>query len=130
TNSGTEANLMALSAARAFTGRDRVLAFRGGYHGGLLTFTAGASPVNAPYDVLLAEYNDPAAAQALLREHAGTVACVLVEPMLGAGGGIPRDPAVPSAPRGAARQTRAAPLFDQVMTAPTGAPGPPPPACA
>src|SRR5262249_7453399 len=32
TNSGTEANLMALSAARAFTGRDRVMVFRGGYH--------------------------------------------------------------------------------------------------
>ena len=60
TNSGTEANLMALSAARAFTGRDQVLVFRGGYHGGLLSFTAGRSPVNAPYDVLLAEYNDAA----------------------------------------------------------------------
>ncbi|HEY1346671.1 MAG TPA: aminotransferase class III-fold pyridoxal phosphate-dependent enzyme, partial [Streptosporangiaceae bacterium] len=58
TNSGTEANLMALSAARAFTGRGRVMVFRGGYHGGLLTFADGPSPVNAPYDVLLAEYND------------------------------------------------------------------------
>ena len=51
---------MALSAARAFTGRDRVLAFHGGYHGALLTFAAGPSPVNAPYDVLLAPYNDAA----------------------------------------------------------------------
>ena len=41
TNSGTEANLMALSAARAFTGRDQVLVFRGGYHGGLLTSRPG-----------------------------------------------------------------------------------------
>jgi len=32
TNSGTEANLMALSAARVFTGCDRFLVFRGGYH--------------------------------------------------------------------------------------------------
>ncbi len=51
TNSGTEANLMALSAARVFTGRPRVLVFSGGYHGGLLTFRGGPSAVNAPYDV-------------------------------------------------------------------------------
>src|SRR6476660_7432468 len=65
TNSGTEANLMALSAARAFTGRDRVLVFRGGYHGGLLSYALGQSAVNAPYDVLLGEYNDAAGARAL-----------------------------------------------------------------
>ena len=91
TNSGTEANLMALSAARAFTGRDQVLVFRGGYHGGLLSFTAGRSPVNAPYDVLLGEYNDAPGARELLRGHAGTVACALVEPMLGSGGCIPGE---------------------------------------
>ncbi|HEY7818926.1 MAG TPA: aminotransferase class III-fold pyridoxal phosphate-dependent enzyme, partial [Vicinamibacteria bacterium] len=38
TNSGTEANLMAIVAARAFTGRDRVMVFSGGYHGGVLYF--------------------------------------------------------------------------------------------
>ncbi len=123
TNSGTEANLMALSAARAFTGRDRVLAFRGGYHGGLLTFTAGPSPVNAPYDVLLAEYNDAAAAQALLREHAGTVACVLVEPMLGSGGCIPGDPVFLSVLRETTRQAGALLIFDEVMTSRTGSGG-------
>jgi glutamate-1-semialdehyde 2,1-aminomutase len=123
TNSGTEANLMALSAARAFTGRDRVLVFRGGYHGGLLTFKDGPSPVNAPYDVLLAEYNDAAAAQALLREHAGTVACVLVEPMLGSAGCIPGDPAFLAALREATRQTGALLIFDEVMTSRTGSGG-------
>jgi glutamate-1-semialdehyde 2,1-aminomutase len=123
TNSGTEANLMALSAARAFTGRDRVLVFRGGYHGGLLTFKDGPSPVNAPYDVLLAEYNDGAAAQALLHEHAGNVACVLVEPMLGSGGCIPGDPAFLSALREATRQAGALLVFDEVMTSRTGSGG-------
>jgi glutamate-1-semialdehyde 2,1-aminomutase len=120
TNSGTEANLMALSAARAFTGRDKVLVFRGGYHGGLLTFAAGPSPVNAPYDVLLAGYNDTAAAQALLREHAATVACVLVEPMLGASGCIPGDPAFLSGLRETTRQSGALLIFDEVMTSRTG----------
>ena len=123
TNSGTEANLMALSAARAFTGRDRVLAFHGGYHGGLLTFASGPSPVNAPYDMLLAQYNDPAGARALLREHADTVACVLVEPMLGSGGCIPGDPAFLSLLREATRQAGALLIFDEVMTSRTGSGG-------
>jgi glutamate-1-semialdehyde 2,1-aminomutase len=123
TNSGTEANLMALSAARAFTGRGRVLAFHGGYHGGLLTFTAGPSPVNAPYDVLLAEYNDAAAAQALVREHADSLACVLVEPMLGSGGCIPGDPAFLSVLRETTRRAGALLVFDEVMTSRTGSGG-------
>ena len=120
TNSGTEANLMALSAARAFTGRGRVMVFHGGYHGGLLTFADGPSPVNAPYDVLLAEYNDAAGAAALVREHAGSLACVLVEPMLGSGGCIPGDPAFLSALREATRQAGALLVFDEVMTSRTG----------
>lgn len=124
TNSGTEANLMALSAARAFTGRDRVLVFRGGYHGGLLTFASGGpSPVNAPYDVLLADYNDESGARALLREHADAIACVLVEPMLGSGGCIPGDPEFLSALRESTEQTGALLIFDEVMTSRTGSGG-------
>ena len=38
TNSGTEANLMALAVATAETGRATVMVFEGGYHGGVLTF--------------------------------------------------------------------------------------------
>ena len=123
TNSGTEANLMALSAARAFTGRDQVLVFRGGYHGGLLSFTAGRSPVNAPYDVLLGEYNDAPGARELLHGHAGTVACVLVEPMLGSGGCIPGEREFLSALRETTRQVGALLIFDEVMTSRTGAGG-------
>lgn len=89
-NSGTEANLMALMAARAFTGRSHVLAFHGGYHGGVLTFpVAGASPVTVPIPTVLAKFNDADAAVALIREHSGELAAVIVEPMLGSGGCIP-----------------------------------------
>ena len=123
TNSGTEANLMALSAARAFTGRDKVLVFRGAYHGGLLSFAAGQSPVNAPYDVLLAEYNDAAGARALLLEHADAVACVLVEPMLGSGGCIPGDEEFLSVLRDTTAEVGALLIFDEVMTSRTGAGG-------
>jgi len=47
-NSGTEANLMALAAAKAFTGRRKILVFEGGYHGGFLAFPPGGSRVNVP----------------------------------------------------------------------------------
>src|SRR5215472_16081468 len=107
TNSGTEANLMALSAARAFTGRDQIVAFRGGYHGGLLTFKSGPSPVNAPYDLLLADYNDTDQATSLIHDNAGTVGCVLVEPMMGSSGCIPGDPAFLAALRDATSKTGA-----------------------
>jgi glutamate-1-semialdehyde 2,1-aminomutase len=123
TNSGTEANLMALSAARSFTGRDQIVAFRGGYHGGLLTFKSGPSSVNAPYDVLLADYNDTEQATNLLNDHASTVACVLVEPMLGSIGCIPGDPAFLAALRETTSRTGALLIFDEVMTSRTGAGG-------
>ena len=57
-NSGTEANLLALGAARAVTARARVLAFEGAYHGSLLTFAGAGSLLNVPFDWLLAPYND------------------------------------------------------------------------
>src|SRR5205823_1902839 len=46
TNSGTEANLMAVSLARAVTGREKVLVFKGGYHGGVFYFRGKGSAVN------------------------------------------------------------------------------------
>ncbi|MPZ63169.1 MAG: aminotransferase class III-fold pyridoxal phosphate-dependent enzyme [Propionibacteriales bacterium] len=120
TNSGTEANLMAVSAARVFTGRERVLVFRGGYHGGLLTFLDGASAVNAPYDVLIAPYNATETAVRMLEEHADTTAAVLVEPMLGAGGCIPGDPEFLRALRTATRELGSLLIFDEVMTSRIG----------
>src|SRR3954467_7923881 len=49
TNSGTEANLFAITAARMFTGRSKIIVFQGGYHGGVLFFSTGVAPWNAPY---------------------------------------------------------------------------------
>jgi glutamate-1-semialdehyde 2,1-aminomutase len=111
TNSGTEANMMALGAARAFTGRNGVLAFKGGYHGGLLTFVGGGSPVNAPIPVTLADYNDAQQAAELLRSHA-----VILEPMLGSGGCIPATPDFLASLRAATREAGILLVFDEVMT--------------
>ena len=116
TNSGTEANLMALAAAKAFTGRKRVMVFRGAYHGGVLTFVGCNAPVNVPHDFVLAPYNDTQGCLDLIDRHRDELAAILVEPMLGAGGCVPGDPAFLSALRQAATQAGALLIFDEVMT--------------
>jgi glutamate-1-semialdehyde 2,1-aminomutase len=120
TNSGTEANLMALTAARAHTGRERVLVFRGGYHGGVLNFADGAVSTNAPYDVLVAPYNDTEAARTLLHEHGEDVAAVLAEPMLGASGCIPGEAEFLHALQATTSEVGALLVSDEVMTSRIG----------
>ena len=116
TNSGTEANLLAVSAARHFTARRRVLVFRGAYHGGLLSFAHGESPVNAPYDYLVGTYNDSLSTRELIRSHAGEIACILVEPVQGAGGCIPARVEFLEMLRDEARDAGIVLIFDEVMT--------------
>ena len=72
TNSGTEANLLAISVGRIFTKRAKVMVFDGGYHGAVFGFAAGGSPINAPFDYVMAPYNDIAATRALIERHAAT----------------------------------------------------------
>lgn len=116
TNSGTEANLMALAAATVFTGRRKILVFDGAYHGGVLTFTRGASPVNVPHEFVLSTYNDVDRTLRLIEAHAKELAAVLVEPMLGAGGCIPADTEFLLALRRATLDAGALLIFDEVMT--------------
>ena len=116
TNSGTEANLMAVATAVAVTGRPKVLVFDGGYHGSVLYFGGGGTPVNAPHQWVLGQYNDAASAVALARAHAGQLACILVEPMLGSGGCIPGERGFLQALRDVATETGALLIFDEVMT--------------
>jgi glutamate-1-semialdehyde 2,1-aminomutase len=117
TNSGTEANLLALTAARAFTKRPALLAFRGGYHGSVLTFPlTGTSAALAPFPVVMADYNDAAGAVAAIRAHTDELAAVIVEPMLGSGGCIPARPDFLEALRQITRKTGTLLIFDEVMT--------------
>ena len=60
---------MALTAARLVTGRERIVVFAGGYHGGVLTFGGGNSPVNMPFEFAVLPYND---LQAVEREFAAS----------------------------------------------------------
>ena len=92
TNSGTEANLLAISVGRIFTKRPNVMVFDGGYHGAVFGFAGGGSPINAPFDYVLAPYNDIAATRALIEQHAADLALVILEPMMGGGGCIAASP--------------------------------------
>jgi glutamate-1-semialdehyde 2,1-aminomutase len=116
TNSGTEANMMALAAARCFTGRDRIMPMWGGYHGGTLFFNQGAAPVNAPYDCVLGRYNDTDATRALIDSHGQRLAAVIVEPMLGGGGCIPAEAGYLAMLREETERRGIVLIFDEVMT--------------
>jgi glutamate-1-semialdehyde 2,1-aminomutase len=116
TNSGSEADLMAVLTARHHTGRDRVVVFDGAYHGGPMTFLPGSAPLRVPFDFAVLPYNDTAAAEAEFSRHGGQIACVLVEPMLGAGGCIPASHEFLSALRRLTRAHGALLIMDEVMT--------------
>ena len=116
TNSGTEANLMAVSAARALTGREKILVFKGGYHGGVFYFRGKGSAVNAPFEFLVGEYNDSAGTRALVAPHRDNLAAILIEPMLGGSGCIPASREFLADLRALASETGAVLIFDEVMT--------------
>lgn len=117
TNSGTEANLMAITAARVHTGRSKILVFRSAYHGGVLYFAGGKdSPVNAPYGFELAPYNDIAATKAIIQEHASDLAAVILEPMMGSGGCIQATPDFLQMLRDETNRHGIVLIFDEVMT--------------
>ncbi len=116
TNSGTEANMMALAAARCHTGRKKIMPMQGGYHGGTLYFSHGASPVNAPFDCVLGHFNDIDETRALIAQHANDLAAVIIEPMLGGGGCLPADAEFLSMLREETARRGIVLIFDEVMT--------------
>lgn len=115
-NSGTEANLLALATARAITGRPAVLVFEGAYHGSLLYFSHGASPLNMPIPFVVSRYNDAERAGEDIARNAGRLAAVLVEPLQGGAGAIPGDPAFLASLRELCSRHGALLIFDEVMT--------------
>jgi glutamate-1-semialdehyde 2,1-aminomutase len=116
TNSGTEANMMALAAARCFAGRKKVMPMHGGYHGGTLYFSHGASPVNAPFECVLGHFNDVDGTRALIHQYADELAAVILEPMLGGGGCIAATLDFLAMLRAETSKRGIVFIFDEVMT--------------
>ncbi len=115
-NSGTEANLFAMSAARVFTGRSKVMVFEGAYHGGVFYFGQAKPPINAPFPWLISSYNDTERTLALIDQHASDLAAVLIEPLQGGAGCIPAEPQFLAAIRAACTRHGIVLQFDEVMT--------------
>lgn len=118
-NSGTEANEGALKLAKKYTGRHQFTAFRNSYHGdthGSLSVT-GRAIYRDPYEPLLpgvtfAEFNDPAAVEAIHSE----TAAVILEPIQGEGGVIPADKEWLHLVRKRCDETGALLIFDEIQT--------------
>ena len=129
-NSGTEASMSAIRLARAATGRDLVLKFDGGYHGhddallvkagsGVASFgIADSAGINSRLasDTLVAPYNDFESVQRIFAEHAGRIACVIVEPIAGNMGVVPGNPEWLSTLRELTSADGSLLIFDEVIS--------------
>jgi glutamate-1-semialdehyde 2,1-aminomutase len=129
-SSGTEACMSAIRVARAFTGRSKLLKFNGCYHGhadsllvkagsGGATFgvpdSAGV-PASFAAETLVAEYNDLASVERLLKAHPGDVAAVIVEPVAANMGVVPPKPGFLEGLRRLTTEHGALLIFDEVIT--------------
>ena len=122
-NSGTEANLMALTTSRIVSGREKVLAFNDAYHGGVIKFLGGPSAFNVPFDFVLADFNDTEGTAKIISQVGDELAAVIVEPVLGAGGNILADQSFLEMLRQKTKDVGAVLIFDEVKTARLGVSG-------
>ena len=132
-NSGTEATLFAIRAARAYTGKDTFIKMDGGYHGCHdaveVNIFADPNPKGTPTkhigpgvpgsvleDVLVVAFNDFDAVENMLKVNADKVAAILTEPLMGAAGAICPQPGYLKGLRALADQYNVLLIFDEVMT--------------
>lgn len=129
-NSGTEAVMSAVRAARGYTGRDLILKFIGCYHGhsdGLLVKSGSGLITNAVPDsagvpkaftdcTLVAEYNNVGQVEELFTEYGEQIACVVVEPVAANMGVVPPEPGFLEALRRITEEHGSVLIFDEVIT--------------
>ncbi len=135
-STGTEAIVAALRLARTFTSKKYVIAFEGHYHGSsdnifhryhapldelpsgpygpALPGTLGMN--GAPRDVLVCRWNSPEALEQCLNDHAGQVAAVIMEPVMGNGGVVPPNPDFLDIARALTKEHESLLIFDEVIT--------------
>jgi glutamate-1-semialdehyde 2,1-aminomutase len=129
-NSGTEATMSAIRLARAYTGREKIIKFEGCYHGhadaflikagsGAMTMSVPDSP-GVPSAVaaltLTARFNNLESVAALLGSHRGSVAALIVEPVVGNMGCVPPEPGFLEGLRRLCTEEGTVLIFDEVMT--------------
>ena len=125
TNSGSEATLMALRAARAYTGRAKIAKFAGSYHGShdyaAAEPTADAAtqrmgvPAAVAETLVMLPFNDAAAVEQRIAAHRHELAAVIIEPVIGAGGVIAPQPGFLEALRAITTEHGIVLIFDEVI---------------
>jgi glutamate-1-semialdehyde 2,1-aminomutase len=118
-NSGTEAVMVALRAARAVTGRDVVIRFEGCYHGSadaVVAKGAAGIPAGVAQDIVEVPLGDIDAVRRALDERDGEVACVLFDAMPNRAGLQPADPAFVAELREETRRRDVLLVQDEVLT--------------
>ena len=129
-SSGTEATMSALRLARAYTGRNKIMKFVGGYHGHVdaLLVSAGSAAaghgipdsagVHPDYarDTLVAPYNDLAAVEKLFADNPGQIAGLIVEPVAGNMGVVPPAAGFLDGLRNVTGQDGSLLIFDEVIS--------------
>ena len=130
TCTGSEADMYAMRLARAYTQRDTILKFEGGYHGMSAEAQMSLAPerqVNFPVavadsagipesvrnDMLVAPYNDIDFARSIMEEMSGKIAAVIVEPFQRI---IPPEPGFLEALRETCDKHGSVLIFDEVVT--------------
>lgn len=129
-STGGEADMYAMRLARAFTGRDKIMKFEGGYHGmsaealmslapvDLVNFPqavpdSAGIPANVKDHMVIAPFNDIDAVRALLDEFDGQMAAIIVEPLQRL---IPPQPGFLQALRQETEKRNIVLIFDEVVT--------------
>lgn len=129
-NSGTEATMTALRLARAFTHRDKILKFAGGYHGhsdgllvkggsGLATLGIPDSqgvPSGYAENTLVAPYNNVEAVRQIFELYPKQIAAIIVEPIAANMGVVPPQPGFLARLRHLTSEFGALLIFDEVIT--------------
>ncbi|WP_353158318.1 glutamate-1-semialdehyde 2,1-aminomutase [Myroides odoratus] len=129
-NSGTEACMSAIRLARGYTDREKIIKFKGCYHGhsdsfliqagsGAVTFGSPNSPgvtKGTAKDTLLATYNDLANVASILEANKGEVAAIIIEPVAGNMGCIPPKAGFLEGLRQLCDAHGTLLIFDEVMT--------------
>jgi glutamate-1-semialdehyde 2,1-aminomutase len=133
-NSGTEATMMAMRLARAYSGKDVIVKMDGGYHGthdfAEVNITASAEPEARPplrkesrgtpdcilEAMMVVPFNDPDAVEETLSAYNHRIAAVIVEPMMNAGGLVAARPGYLAGLRKLADKYGVLLIFDEVVT--------------
>ena len=130
TSSGTEADMSALRAARAFTKRDLVIKFAGCYHGHvdslLVAAGSGATTLGVPDSAgvpaafaattIIVPFNDLAAVEAAFKKHKGKIAALIVEPIPANMGVVFPNDGFLQGLRKITTREKALLIFDEVIT--------------